>query len=315
MSALLLNIGPGDDVIVPSFTFVSTVNAFVLRGATPRFVDIRADTLNIDESLLEAAITPRTRAIVPVHYAGVGCEMDDICRLASRHGIAVVEDNAHGLFGTYRGRPLGTLGALSTLSFHETKNLTCGEGGALLINDASYAERAEVLREKGTNRSQFFRGEVDKYGWVDVGSSYLPSEILAAFLFAQLNARESIQARRRHVWERYERELSEWARAKGVELPHVPAHCGQPFHLFYLLLPTLERRQAFIAHMKERGVMTPFHYVPLHTSLVGERFGFRQGDCPVTERTSDRLVRLPLFASMSVDEQSQVIERVMEFTA
>jgi dTDP-4-amino-4,6-dideoxygalactose transaminase len=315
MSALLLDIEPGDEIIVPSFTFVSTANAFVLRGGRPVFIDIRPDTLNLDERLLESKLSPRTKAIVPVHYAGVGCEMDVIVPFAERHGLAIVEDNAHGLFGRYRDRPLGSFGVFSTLSFHETKNLTCGEGGALLINDAKYVPRAEIIREKGTNRSQFFRGEVDKYGWIDVGSSYLPSEILAAFLQAQLTSHESIQARRRAAWERYERELGSWAKANGVVTPTIPAHCTQPWHMFYLLLPSLERRQAFILHMREAGVMTPFHYVPLHTSTMGERLGGRAGDCPVTENVSERLVRLPLFASITLEEQSYVLERVMAFEA
>jgi dTDP-4-amino-4,6-dideoxygalactose transaminase len=239
MAALLLDIQPGDEVIVPSFTFVSTVNAFVLRGAHPVFVDIRADTLNLDERLLEAKLTPKTRAIVPVHYAGVGCDMDVICKLGLERKIPIVEDNAHGLFGKYRGQKLGSFGTFSTLSFHETKNITCGEGGALIINDPRYVERAEIIREKGTNRSQFFRGQVDKYGWVDVGSSYLPSDVLAAFLVAQLEAWESIQARRHSAWNRYDAELKSWAGAQGIGLPHVPPEAVHPAHMFYLLLPTV----------------------------------------------------------------------------
>ncbi len=313
MTALLLNLKPGDEVIVPSFTFVSTVNAFVLRGVTPVFIDIRPDTLNLDERQLAEKITDKTRAIVPVHYAGVGCEMDEICKLAEAHGIAVVEDNAHGLFGKYRGKPLGSFGTFSTLSFHETKNLTCGEGGALLINDVSYVERAEIIREKGTNRSQFFRGQVDKYGWVDLGSSYLPSEVLAAFLFAQLNASTMIQARRQAVWTRYSSDLAGWAGDNHVRVPVIPAHCEQPYHMFYILLPNLDVRQAFIKHMSEAGVLTPFHYVPLHSSIMGQKFGGRLGDCPVTEDVSDRLVRLPLFSSLSREDQDFVTARVREF--
>ncbi len=313
MAALLLDIQPGDEVIVPSFTFVSTVNAFVLRGAHPVFVDIRPDTLNLDERLLEAKLTSKTRAIVPVHYAGVGCDMDVICKLGTERGIAIVEDNAHGLFGKYRGRNLGSFGTFSTLSFHETKNITCGEGGALIINDAKYVERAEVIREKGTNRSQFFRGQVDKYGWVDVGSSYLPSEVLAAFLVAQLEAWESIQSRRQAAWSRYRAELSGWAEARGFGVPFVPAECEHPAHLFYLLLPTLERRQAFIAHMSQNGIVTPFHYVPLHTSIMGRKLGYTDGDCPVTENISDRLVRLPLYASITSEDQARVIEQILTF--
>jgi dTDP-4-amino-4,6-dideoxygalactose transaminase len=313
MAALLLNIAPGDEVIVPSFTFVSTVNAFVLRGARPVFVDIRPDTLNMDERLIAAKLTEKTRAIVPVHYAGVGCEMDVIGQLAAANDIAVVEDNAHGLFGSYRGRKLGSFGAFSTLSFHETKNITCGEGGALILNDARYVERAEIIREKGTNRSQFFRGQVDKYGWVDVGSSYLPSEVLAAFLVAQLEAKDSIQRRRQNAWHRYNTELQAWAKAQGVGLPFIPAEADHPAHMFYLIMPTLERRQAFIAHMWQAGIVTPFHYVPLHTSIMGRKLGYAEGDCPVTEDISDRLVRLPLYASISAEDQGTVIDRIRAF--
>ncbi|MDF3065683.1 MAG: putative aminotransferase [Polyangiaceae bacterium] len=313
MAALLLDIQPGDEVIAPSFTFVSTVNAFVLRGARPVFVDIRPDTLNLDERQIEAKLTAKTRAIVPVHYAGVGCEMDLICRLASARGIAIVEDNAHGLFGSYKGRKLGSFGQFSTLSFHETKNITCGEGGALIINDSKFVERAEIIREKGTNRSQFFRGQVDKYGWVDVGSSYLPSEVLAAFLVAQLEVSESIQRRRHGAWSRYQTELQSWADGLGVGLPFVPAEADHPAHMFYLLMPTLAQRQAFIAHMWEARIVTPFHYVPLHTSLMGRKLGYVEGDCPITESVSDRLVRLPLYASISSEDQSKVIEQVLAF--
>lgn len=313
MAALLLDIQPGDEVIAPSFTFVSTVNAFVLRGARPVFVDIRPDTLNLDERLIEAKLTAKTRAIVPVHYAGVGCEMDAICELASSRGLALVEDNAHGLFGRYKGRKLGSFGQFSTLSFHETKNITCGEGGALIINDPKFVERAEIIREKGTNRSQFFRGQVDKYGWVDVGSSYLPSEVLAAFLVAQLEVSESIQHRRHAAWSRYQAELQSWAKELGVSLPFVPPEADHPAHMFYLLMPTLAQRQAFIAHMWEARIVTPFHYVPLHTSLMGRKLGYAEGDCPVTEDVSDRLVRLPLYASISSDDQAKVIEQALAF--
>jgi len=313
MAALLLDFGPGDEVIVPAFTFVSTVNAFVLRGARPVFADIRPDTLNLDESLLPRLITPRTKAIVPVHYAGVGCEMEEILRLAAARGIAVVEDNAHGLFGTYRGTPLGTFGAFATQSFHETKNVYCGEGGALLINDPRYLERAEIIREKGTNRSRFFRGQVDKYTWVDVGSSYLPSDVLAAFLLAQLEQREEIQRRRRAIWERYREALAPWAAAQGVRLPIVPAHCGQAYHMFYLLLPSLAARQALIAHLKAQGILAVFHYLPLHLSEKGRTFGGREGDCPVTERVSDQLLRLPFYNTLSADDQGRVIAAITAF--
>ncbi|MBV9037791.1 MAG: dTDP-4-amino-4,6-dideoxygalactose transaminase [Acidobacteriaceae bacterium] len=311
MVALLLNIQPGDEVIVPSFTFVSTVNAFVLRGAKPVFIDIRSDTLNLDERLLESLITPATKAIICVHYAGVACEMNRILRIAARYRIPVVEDNAHGLFGRYRGRALGTLGCLATQSFHETKNFSCGEGGALLINDRNLVERAEILREKGTDRSRFFRGQVDKYTWVDLGSSYLPSDILAAILYSQLEVRDTIQAKRKVIWERYFKELSRWAADNEVRLPVVPAHCEQTFHIFYLLLPNWEVRQALIEHLKQRGILSVFHYVPLHLSQMGRQFG--PSFCPVTERVSDQLLRLPLYSGLTESDQRRVIDAVMEF--
>ncbi|MCE7946841.1 MAG: dTDP-4-amino-4,6-dideoxygalactose transaminase [Chloroflexi bacterium CFX4] len=313
MAALLLDLRAGDEVIFPSFTFVSTVNAFVLRGVRPIFADVRSDTLNLDERQLERLITPRTRALVPVHYAGVGCEMEAILALAAHHNLAVVEDNAHGLFGKYRGRYLGTFGALATQSFHETKNFTCGEGGALLINDPQYAERAEIIREKGTNRSRFFRGQVDKYTWVDVGSSYLPSDLLAAFLYAQFEVHERIQGIRRRIWETYAAHLSNWAAENGVQLPHVPEHCEQAYHMFYLLMPSLEARQAFIAHLKAHGILAVFHYLPLHLSEMGLKFGGKPGDCPVTERISDQLVRLPFFNDLDEALQGRVIEAVLTF--
>lgn len=314
MSAILLNLGPGDEVIVPSFTFVSTANAYVLRGAKPVFIDIRPDTLNLDERRLEALITPRTKAIVVVHYAGVGCEMDAIMKIARARNIAVIEDNAHGFLGKYRGQQLGTFGAMATLSFHETKNFTCGEGGALLINDPAFIERAEIIREKGTNRSRFFRGQVDKYTWVDVGSSYLMSDVLAAFLFGQLEARETIQSRRRAIWERYHRELASWATKQAVHQPTVPAHCEQSYHMYYLLMPSLAARTRFINHLKERGILAVFHYLPLHLSDMGRRLGGRPGDCPVAEELSDHLVRLPFFNDMSETDQSRVIEAVCSFS-
>jgi dTDP-4-amino-4,6-dideoxygalactose transaminase len=313
MAALLLDTGPEDEVMVPSFAFPSAANAFVLRGAKPVFVDIRADTLNIDESQIEQRITARTKAIFLVHYAGVGCEMDAITDMVRPHGIAVVEDNAHGLYGKYRGRYLGTLGQLATLSFHETKNFTCGEGGALLINDAQFNPRAEILREKGTDRSRFFRGEIDKYTWVDVGSSYLPADLLAAFLRAQLEHRDQIQSMRRQVWEIYARELASWAEANGVRLPIVPAECEQSYHMFYVIMPSFESRQAFISHLAGFGILAVFHYLPLHLSPMGLRFGGRRGDCPVTEDLADRLLRLPFFTGMSSSEQSQVIDAVRGF--
>jgi dTDP-4-amino-4,6-dideoxygalactose transaminase len=313
MSAILLDIQPGDEVIIPDFTFVSTVNAFVLRGAKPIFLDIRPDTLNVDESKLEAAITPRTKVIVPVHYAGVGCEMDTIIEIARRHNVAVVEDNAHGLFGKYKGKYLGTFGSMASQSFHETKNFTSGEGGALLINDPALVERSEIIREKGTNRSRFFRGQVDKYTWVDIGSSYLPSDILAAFLFAQLEQREKIQLHRRQVWELYHAGLKDWANIHEVQLPCVPDGCEQPYHMFYMLLPNLDLRQRLIAYLRERGVYSVFHYLPLHLSDMGQRFGGKAGDCPVTERVSDQLIRLPFHNSLTSGDQEQVIESIEGF--
>jgi dTDP-4-amino-4,6-dideoxygalactose transaminase len=310
MAGLLLGVAEGDEVILPSFTFVSVANAFVLRGARPVFADIRPDTLNLDESRLEALITPRTRAIVPVHYAGVGCAMDEILAIAGRHGVPVIEDTAHGLFGRYRGRWLGTLGTLGTLSFHETKNITCGEGGALLINDPALADRAEIIREKGTNRSRFFRGQVDKYSWVDVGSSYLPSELLAAFLCAQLEAADAIQERRRHIWEAYQAGLATWASHRGVRLPTVPVDCDQAYHLFYLILPSWQQRRALIDHLRLHDISSVFHYLPLHLSDMGRTFGGKEGDCPVTEDLSDRLLRLPLYNAMSDADLERVLAAV-----
>jgi dTDP-4-amino-4,6-dideoxygalactose transaminase len=311
MAALLLDLKPGDEVIVPSFTFVSTVNAVVLRGARPVFVDIRPDNLNLDEARIEAAITPRTRAILLVHYAGVGCEMDAVMSIAGRHGLVVVEDNAHGLFGTYKGRQLGTFGSFATLSFHDTKNLSCGEGGALMINDVGYVDRAEIIREKGTNRTRFYRGQVDKYTWCDVGSSYLPSDILAAYLLAQLESHAEIQERRHTLWARYESGLETWASTTGARLPVVPPECRHPAHIFYLLMPSLAARTALLARLRERRILAVFHYLPLHLSEMGRRMGGQPGQCPVTEDVSDRLVRLPLFYQLTDADQTRVIDAVM----
>ena len=313
MSALLLDIQPGDEVICPSFTFVSTINAFVLRGAKPVFVDVRADTLNLDETLLEAAITPHTKAILVVHYAGVCCEMDAIMAIANRHGIPVIEDNAHALFAKYKGRYLGTIGAMATQSFHETKNFQCGEGGALLINDPQYAERAEIIREKGTNRSRFFRGQVDKYTWVDIGSSYLPSDVLAAFLYAQLEAQDDIQSKRQNIWNRYNSELSLWADQYDVQLPTIPAHCEQSYHMFYMVLPSLATRQNLIAHLRSQNILSVFHYLPLHLSEMGMQYGGKPGDCPVTERLGDCLLRLPFYNALTESDQARVIEAIQHF--
>jgi dTDP-4-amino-4,6-dideoxygalactose transaminase len=310
MAALLLGLGPGDEVIVPSFTFVSSASAFAIRGARPVFVDVRPDTLNLDEAALPRAVTRRTRAIVAVHYAGVACEMDAVTALAEERGLEVIEDNAHGLGGRYRGRFLGALGDLAVQSFHETKNFTCGEGGALVVNDRRRIERAEVLWEKGTDRARFFRGEVDKYTWVDLGSSFLPSELNAAFLCAQLEARAAIQQRRRAVWETYAERLAPWAAAEGVRLPVVPAHCEQAYHMFYLLMPSLDARTRLLAHLKSRGILAVFHFQPLHLSPVGARYGGRPGDCPVTEDVSDRLVRLPFYGTLTAEEQEEVCAAV-----
>ncbi len=314
MAALLLEIQAGDEIIVPSFTFVSTVNAFVLRGARPIFADIRPDTLNLDESLLKRLISHRTKAIVLVHYAGVGCEMDAILDIAGRHNLAVVEDNAHGLFGKYKGKFLGTFGCMATQSFHETKNITCGEGGALLINDQQYIEQAEIIREKGTNRSRFFRGQVDKYTWVNIGSSYLPSDILAAFLYAQLEAWEHIQSKRRKIWKYYYEHLSVWAQDRNIRLPVIPEYCEQPYHMFYLLMPSSEQRQALIDHLKAHRILSVFHYLPLHLSEMGQKFGGKAGNCPVTEDVSDCLLRLPFYNELTEDDQISVIDAILEFT-
>lgn len=313
MSALLLGLKPGDEVIVPSFAFVTTVLAFVLHGAKPVFADVRPDTLNLDERAVERLVTPRTKAIVALHYAGVACEMDALLAIGAKHGVPVIEDNAHGLFGRYKGRWLGTMGILGTQSFHETKNFTCGEGGALLVNDRRLVERAEILREKGTNRSRFLRGLVHKYTWVDVGSSYLPSDLLAAFLLAQLEARDAIQGRRRDLWNRYHAELAGWAADRGVTLPHVPAHCEQPYHMFYVLLRDAAQREGLITHLEAQGILAVFHYLPLHVSDMGRRHGGREGDCPVTENVSSRLLRLPFHNRLTDAEQGEVIAAVRAF--
>jgi dTDP-4-amino-4,6-dideoxygalactose transaminase len=310
LSALLLNIQPGDEVIVPSFTFVSTINAFVLRGAHPVFIDIRSDTLNLDESLIESRITERTKAILPVHYAGVGCEMEAIQKIANHYHIPVVEDNAHGLFGKYREKPLGSFGCMATQSFHETKNISMGEGGALVINDPQLIERAEIIREKGTNRSRFFRGMVDKYTWVDIGSSYLPSDILAAVLYAQLENWQSIQQHRTEIWNYYYDNLQDWASSNNCRLPVIPDYCQQAYHMFYMLMPDLDTRQQFIDTLKQHQIHAVFHYLPLHLSDMGQKFGGKPGDCPVTESISDRLVRLPFHNALTREEQSQVVKAI-----
>jgi dTDP-4-amino-4,6-dideoxygalactose transaminase len=314
MCAFLLRIEPEDEVIVPSYTFVSTANAFALRGARPVFADIRADTLNIDESKLQALITSKTKAIVVVHYAGVGCEMDSILEIARRHEIPVVEDNAHGLFGKYRGSHLGTFGCLATQSFHETKNITCGEGGALIINDPGLVEHAEIIREKGTDRARFFRGQIDKYTWRDLGSSYVMSDVLAAFLYGQLESWKQVQSSRRSIWEYYDSRLEEWAQRNGIRRPTVPRHCEQAFHTYYLVLPTPEARQSLMQHLAEQGILAVFHYLPLHLSKMGAKFGARFGDCPVSESVSERLLRLPFFNDMTESQRDSIVSALLDWS-
>jgi dTDP-4-amino-4,6-dideoxygalactose transaminase len=313
MSALLLDLHPGDEVIVPSYTFVSTASAFALFGAKPVFVDSDPLTLNISPVLVEAAITPRTRAICLVHYGGVACDMEALLDIAARHNLVLIEDNAHGLFAKYKGRSLGTFGSLATQSFHETKNITCGEGGALIINDPTLVERAEILREKGTDRSKFLRGQVDKYTWVDIGSSWVMSDLLAAILYGQLQRADTINGQRVAIWDRYHSELAEWADRHGLTRPHVPSGCEHVGHVYHLRFRQAEQRTRFIDHMKQHGVSCVFHYQPLHVSPVGRRFGGFPGQCPVSEHAGDCLVRLPLFNSLSAADQSRVIEAAKSF--
>lgn len=313
MSALLSKLQPGDEVIVPSYTFVSTASAFAMFGAKPVFVDSRHDTLNIDASLVEQAITPKTRAVCVVHYGGVACEMEALTNLATKHGMTLIEDNAHGLFAKYKGKYLGSFGAMATQSFHETKNITCGEGGALLINDASLVERAETLREKGTNRSKFLRGQVDKYTWVDIGSSWVLSDLLAAILWGQMQRAEEINSRRVDIWNRYHTQLSAWAAAHGVQLPVIPDGCEHVGHVYHLRFATGDQRNRFIDHMKQRRISCVFHYQPLHASPVGQHFGGRAGQCPVAERAGECLVRLPLYNTLTTSDQQRVVEAICEF--
>jgi dTDP-4-amino-4,6-dideoxygalactose transaminase len=313
MSAILLDIQPGDEVIVPAFTFVSGANAFVLRGAKPVFVDIRPDTLNLDERLAEKAISERTKAIAPVHYAGVGCEMERLIQIGQNYRIPIIEDNAHALFGKYQGRPLGSFGTFATQSFHETKNVICGEGGALVINDERFAERAEILWEKGTNRKKFFAGLVDKYTWVDIGSSFLLSDLLAAFLFAQLEQSHQIQSLRHAVWRYYYEGLRALADKLPIELPQIPANCEHAAHLFYVLFPSQSIRDQVITFLRSRGIGSAFHYLPLHLSPMGRRFGYKEGDCPTTEDVSGRLLRLPFHNRLTREDQDRVISAISEF--
>ena len=313
MSALLLDIEPGDEIIMPSYTFVTTANSFVMHGGIPVFVDIRPDTMNIDESLIEEAITPKTRAIVVVHYAGVACEMDTILDIAKRHDLPVIEDAAQGVMAKYKGRYLGTIGTLGCYSFHETKNYTMGEGGALVINDERYIERAEILREKGTNRSKFFRGMVDKYSWVDRGSSYLPSEINVSYLYGQLLQADEINENRLKLWSYYDAELSNIAKKHGLERPFVPAECEHNAHMYYLKLRNLEKRTEFISNMRSRGIGCVFHYVPLHSSEGGMRYGRFCGEDTYTTKESERLVRLPMYYGMSEVERKTVVDEVKKY--
>jgi dTDP-4-amino-4,6-dideoxygalactose transaminase len=313
LAAMLLDLEPGDEVIVPSFTFVSTVNAFVREGCVPVFADIRADTCNIDTNQLPSLMTPRTRAIVPVHYAGIPCDMDALTAIAEEHGATIVEDAAHALFASYRGGPAGTFGDFATFSFHESKNFTCGEGGALVVNKPEHVARAEIMREKGTNRAAFFRGEVDKYTWVDTGSSYVLSDLLAAHLWGQLERYADVQAAREQIWRAYSNRLGDWAKEHGVQLPSVPENVVAGYHLFYIVLPTLDHRTRLIAHLKQSGVGSAFHYVPLHSSPMGARYGYEPGDCPVTEDISARLLRLPFFNAMTERELDTVCATVESF--
>lgn len=313
MAAILAEVGPGDEVIMPSYTFVSTANAFVLRGATVVFVDIRPDTMNIDETLIEDAVTERTKAIVPVHYAGVACAMDAIMNIAEEYDLLVVEDAAQGVMSTYRGKALGAMGHLGCYSFHETKNYTCGEGGALLVNDERFMERAEFIREKGTNRSQFFRGEIDKYTWVDIGSSYLPSELNAAYLYAQLEAAETILEDRMRSWKEYERQLRPLADAGHISLPVVPDGCAHNAHMFYIKVLNEAERSRLIAFMKEQGVHAAFHYVPLHATDIGRKFGRFHGEDRHTTKESERLLRLPLYYGLTRDDIRKVSDLVWHF--
>lgn len=306
LAALLLDIKPGDEVIIPSFTFPSTANAFVLRGATPVFCDIRPDTLNMDEKLLPGLITERTKAIVPVHYAGVGCEMKNIMALSLKHGMRIIEDNAHGLFGRYGGDYLGVLSEFGCLSFHSTKNYTCGEGGALIINDPDYVDRAMIIREKGTNRQQFIRGNVDKYQWVDIGSSYLMSDILATMLYEQLVSWEDTQFKRFELHNLYIAGLASWATAQSVQLPTIPAHCRSAFHLFYIILPTIDNRVRLESYLAKHGIQSATHFQPLHSSVMGKRW---PAECPVTEDIAGRLLRLPFYPGLAVDEIIEVVRR------
>ena len=315
MAALLLDIKPGDEVIMPSYTFVSTADAFVLRGATPVFIDIKPETMNIDENLIEDAITDKTRAIVPVHYAGVGCEMDKIMDIAKRHNLKVVEDAAQGIMASYKGKPLGTFGDFGAFSFHETKNFSMGEGGALLIRDKENIERAEIFREKGTDRSKFFRGQVDKYRWQDFGSSYLPSELNAAYLYAQLEEADTIQTARMARWNQYHEKLSPLAEQGRIQLPFIPDYCEHNAHMFYIKTKDMAERTDLINYMKSKDVLTVFHYVPLHSAPAGLKYGRFHGEDKYTTKESERLLRLPMYYSLTPDDCEYVADQVLNFYA
>ena len=313
MAAILSGIKACDEIIMPSYTFVSTANAFVLRGGVPVFIDIRPDTMNMDESLIEAAITEKTKAIVPVHYAGIACNMDVIMAIAERHRLLVIEDAAQGIMCTYKNKPLGSIGHLGTLSFHETKNIISGEGGALLVNDPQLIKRAEIIREKGTNRSQFFRGEVDKYSWVDIGSSYLPGDIIAAYLYAQMEQAEQITAKRLKIWQKYYEGLAPLADQQLIELPVVPDDCTHSAHMFYIKIAGIDERASLISYLKEKGVHSVFHYVPLHSSKAGKRYGRFNGLDNFTSLESERLLRFPLFMEIDQKRIDYVIKSVFKF--
>lgn len=313
MMAILLDAKPGDEVIMPSFTFVSTANAFVLRGLVPVFVDIRPDTLNLDENLVEAAITEKTRAIVPVHYAGVGCNMEKLKEIAKKHNLYLFEDAAQGFSSTYKGRPLGTIGDLGTYSFHETKNVISGEGGCLIINNEKFAERAEIIREKGTNRSKFFRGQVDKYTWVDIGSSYLPSDIVAAYLYGQLQNSHEINQKRLQIWDKYNNFFEKYEKSGLIRRPIIPTDCNQNAHMYYILFNDLATRSKFIDYMKNNGITPTFHYIPLHSSPAGVKYGRVSGSMKVTDKVSDTLVRLPMYYELNEDDLTRIFEVIERF--
>tara|TARA_Y100001980_G_C14555406_1_gene343841 strand:+ start:5567 stop:6712 length:1146 start_codon:yes stop_codon:yes gene_type:complete len=311
--SFLLNIQPGDEIILPSYTFVSTANAFVLNGAKPVFVDIRRDTLNINENLIEPLITKKTKAIIPVHYAGVSCEMDKIVEIANKNNLLIIEDNAHGLFGKYKNKFLGTFGTFSTQSFHETKNITCGEGGALFINDAKYIKRAEIIFDKGTNRLDFLKKQVNKYSWIDIGSSYRLSDLLAAFLFGQLENSKKIQNKRKKIWKKYYSLLEKWALINNVLLPFIPSHCESSYHMFYLIMPNRKSRDKLINWLNKNKINSVFHYIPLHKSTMSKKFGWDRSKCPITIEISERIIRLPMFYNLKMKKIEYIVEKILMY--